>query len=67
MSTLRLKTSTTIREENITKPKTIVLYAYYFYKRGIPIEKIKARWNFLKYLNVVYSKEWETKHHCRKE
>jgi len=49
------KTSTIYSGKKILQnQKQLVLYAYYFYKRGIPVEKIIARWNFLKYLNVSY-------------
>lgn len=34
--------------------KQLLLYALGLHQLGIPLEKIKIRWNFLKYLNIKY-------------
>lgn len=35
--------------------KQLLLYALGLHQLGIPLNKIKIRWNFLKYLNIKYS------------
>lgn len=48
------KTSSIYQGKKIDKEKgQLVLYAEGLRQLGIPLQKIKARWNFLKYLNIT--------------
>lgn len=49
------KTSSIYSGKKIDKEKgQLVLYAESLVQKGIPIEKIKIKWNFLKYCNIEY-------------
>lgn len=49
------KTSTIYQGEKVKKESgQLVLYAESLIQRGIPIDKIKIRWDFLKYCNIEY-------------
>ena len=37
----------------LEKQKQLLLYAYGIHQLGIPLDKIKIRWNFLKYTNIL--------------
>ncbi len=56
------KTSTIYSGKKIDKEKNqLVLYAESLVQRGIPIEKIKIAWNFLKYCKVTYTQSGKDK------
>lgn len=45
--------------------KQLLLYSYGLIQGGVPIGKLKARWNFLKYTNITYqqkNKKFKTTH-----
>lgn len=47
------KSSTIYSKKDINKKaRQLLLYSYGLYQKGVPIDKIKAAWNFLKYVNV---------------
>lgn len=49
------KTSTIYTGKKIDKEKgQLVLYAEALRQRGIPLNKIKIKWNFMKYINITY-------------
>lgn len=49
------KTSSIYKGETlIEKSGQLMCYAMYFYKNGIPLGKIHAQFNFLKYCNIIY-------------
>ena len=49
------KTSTAYTGKKILEEQgQLLLYSYALHKKGVPLDKIKARWNFLKYVNVSY-------------
>ncbi|WP_125154847.1 PD-(D/E)XK nuclease family protein [Clostridium rectalis] len=50
------KTSTIYVGKKIDKEKgQLVLYAQSLIQKGVPLEKIKIRWNFLKYCKLTYT------------
>lgn len=52
------KTSTIYKGQKQEKEsKQLKLYALALYQRGIPLEKIKIGWNFLKYQNITYKQK----------
>lgn len=52
------KTSTIYKGKKIAEQgKQLLLYALGLYQAGVPLEKIKVCWNFLKYLHVSYKQK----------
>lgn len=52
------KTSTIYTGKKIDKEnKQLLLYALGLHQKGIPIDKIKIRWNFLKYNAITYTQK----------
>jgi RecB family exonuclease len=50
------KTSTMYAKSQLTKyGQQLILYSLYLIDKGIPLENIVLRWNFLKYLNVQFN------------
>jgi hypothetical protein len=47
------KTSSIYKDKKLEKESgQLLIYAINFMEKGIPLENIKVRWNFLKYINV---------------
>ena len=58
LTILDWKTSTMYTGNKILKEgKQLLLYAQALIQRGVPIEKIKVCWNFVKYINVSFTQQ----------
>ena len=58
------KTSTMFPKSKIEqKGKQLTLYALYLIQNGIPVNRIKIKWNFLKYLNVSFTHNGKEKNY----
>lgn len=52
------KTSTIYKGKKIDKEKgQLMLYAEGFRQMGVPLDKIRIKWNFLKYANITYAQK----------